>query len=199
MSSPKDEVVFDWDWLLLGKPQIEMLSQILLNGGTFAGNLSDLCRMLGNKNPSHKTRNKRKATIKALIEAGAIQYSDKTATKFDITICEPKEETKVGIDRSLLEGIMRHEYTRSVAKEQVLRVYLWLKQQGSHIAFRRHEVGQVLGVADDVITQACHVLDENYRVIALDQDREQIKLANGQTVPRCFGLLASLGSEFSEN
>lgn len=196
MSAPKDEVVFDWDWLLLDKPSIEMLSYLLLSGGRFEGNITSLCRLMGSKNVNTGLRNRRTATVENLVACGAIQYTQKSATKFEVVVLAPAEEKEMVVERSLLEAFMRRDYLRSVAWQQVLRIYLWLRCKGNRVYFRREEVATIFNVSEDVITQACHVLDEHYHIIALEKDEEDIEVEGVGVITVCHGLIASFGTYY---
>lgn len=190
MATPKDELVFNYDWLSLDKAEIELICYLLLNDGLFVGSLSELCRAVG-RSDNTKSRNGRQQVIDRLCALGIIVYSKQTARTIKITLVVPKEEGKISIERQHLESIMRREYERSVAWQQVLKGYLWLKKCGNGpLAFRRCEAAAALGVCNSTITEAMRVLADHYGAISL----ERIGYLDEEGSPRCAGLEAELSA-----
>ena len=161
MSAPKDEVVFSWEWLLLDKPSIEILSYLLLNGGRFAGSTTALCDALGRSNNTESIC-VRQESINKLCAAGAVSHKQLSKRRFEICLVPPSEEKQIRIERQHLENIQRRRYDRSVAWQQVLKVYLWLKAWGGPVEFTMNDIAVVLGVSKDTVSSAVRVLADHY-------------------------------------
>ncbi len=195
MAASKDELVFNYDWLSLDKADIELISYLLLNGNVFVGSLSELCRALG-RSDNTRSRNGRQQAIDRLCALGIIVCGKKRARTFKITLAVPKGEEKINIERQHLENIMRREYERSVAWQQVLKVYLWFRANGNGvIEFQRHQIASALGVSTSTITEATHVLKDHYGAITAQRKG----YIDGEGNPRCWGQEAQLSAFWLNN
>lgn len=190
MSNPKEKLIFSRGWLSLDKADIEMISFLLLKGRRFEGSVSELCRSLG-RSDGTRSRNGRQQSIDNLRMLGIIKYTQKTTRRFEIILSAPIEENQIVIERQHLENIMCRRYERSVAWQQVLKVYLWLKACGNGpITFQRHQIADVLNVSTSTITEATHVLNEHYGAITT----QRIGYVDGNGNPRCLGQEAQLSA-----
>ena len=160
MSAPKDEVVFSWEWLLLDKPSIEILSYLLLNGGRFAGSTTALCEALGRSNNTESICGRQEA-IEKLCAAGVVSHRQLSKRRFEIQLLPPKKE-QISIERRHLEDIRCRRYDRSVAWQQVLKVYLWLKAWGGPVEFTMGDIAVFFGVSNDTVSSAVRVLADHY-------------------------------------
>ena len=119
-----EEIIFYWEWLSLPKAQFRLLAMIAVSGGTFEGNLTDMCNYLSVTPQSHN-RVKIKTALEALTSAGYIEWEQSGRTHHLEII--PKE-TEIKIPLELAKSIINHEYSseEQVAWEQVLKLYIWI-------------------------------------------------------------------------
>lgn len=125
-----DKITFYYEWLPLDKKEFELLA-MLADQGEFHGNLSDICRHFG-REPQNNARAKIRTSIAQLSQNGYIT-AKKDGRTYTLTLIP--QETELLVFRELYEDIKnKKNFSRSVAWQQVLKVYLFDLQHGYDVA-----------------------------------------------------------------
>jgi hypothetical protein len=160
------EITFYKEWLHLPKEQFRILLYIVQNG-SLSGNLSDMCKCIG-LSPQNKNRNNIRIAIEALAEEKYLNYV-KAGRVYDLTVIP--QETKIQISHDWVTKITdRHPYSRDVAKENVIKVLLWLVDNGPEL-FQNNQIVEELGISESVICDAKYILSNDFALIRLEYKR----------------------------
>lgn len=162
-------LTFFREWLHLAKSDFKILA-MLAEMGQFKGTLSDLCRYFSIDTQS-KNRNKLKASILRLRDAGFILHEEKGRTQ-QLTLVP--QAHGIEFPREWYEILRRHDYTsESVSWEAVMKVALWI--QGNQLPVVTNEmIAQDLGISVSTIGSAKNVLEREYHAITRKQVSEKI-------------------------
>ena len=118
-------VVFYNEWLALPKAEFNVLAMVAEQGGSYSGNLSDMCRYL-NVTLQTRNRNQLQAAIESLTSKNFLSCDTKGRTHHLKVI--PKE-TEVKLPKIWVQSVIQHDYSsESVAFAPVLKVFLWILQ-----------------------------------------------------------------------
>ena len=171
---------FHPEWLGVEKNQFRILS-LLAPTGEFKGNLSDMCRSL-NIEAQTRNRDKLKDDIDELAAGGYITNVKNGRTYSLRTV---PTETVIEIPTEWLKRIMNHDYNAtSVSWQAVLKVLLWIVQNGNQPIVTRSDIAAVLNIGADTISAAFNVLENDFDAIVRTIITRQID--SGEY--RCVGL-----------
>ena len=179
----EDLITFDIEWLSLPKAEFKMLLMIA-DIGKNLGNASDMCRYF-NHSIQSKTKNKLRNALKSLVEQDVINLE---LNKNNYTATLQKEilqANKVDVKRKYITEILHHNYTQSVAWETVLKVYIWLLDNGKTL-FTNRQISVCIGVSESTITEAKKALKEMGAF-----DIEKVTIKEGEQFYRCVGQIAN--------
>jgi len=102
-----ETVVFYDEWLPLPKAEFNVLAMVAEQGGTYSGNLSDMCRYL-TVTPQTRNREQLRSAIESLTSKGFLSCDSRGRTHHLKAI--PKE-TKVRLPRRWVQSVIRHDYS----------------------------------------------------------------------------------------
>ena len=176
-------LTFFREWLPLAKSDFRILA-MLAAMGQFKGNLSDLCRYFSLA-PQTKNREKLKASILRLRDAGFILHEEKGRTH-QLTLVPQK--LPIEFPREWYEILRQHDYTsESVACEVVMKVALWIQDNQLPVV-TNEMIAQDLGISVSTIGSAKNVLEREYHAITRKQVSEKIgEDRQGQALYRTIG------------
>lgn len=154
-------VVFYEEWLPLPKAEFNVLAMVAEQGGEYAGNYSDMCRYL-NVTPQTRNREQLRAAIESLTSKGFLTCEDRGRTRHLRAV--PKE-AEVKLPRLWVQSVIRHDYSsEKVAFAQVLKVFLWIMQNGDGIVTNA-VIAAELGISESTVCAAKNVLQYEYENI----------------------------------
>ena len=182
----EDLITFDIEWLNLPKAEFKMLVMIA-DIGQNLGNASDMCRYF-NRSPQNKNKNRLREALEKLAEQKIIDL-EKQKNDYVVTLLKPiLQENKVCLKRKYATEILHHNYTQSVAWENVLKVYIWLLDNGNK-EFTNSKIEAELNVSESTITEAKNVLQDFGAVII-----KHLTTRTAENVYRCYGQSAELSA-----
>ena len=154
-------IVFYDDWLPLPKAEFNVLAMVAEQGGTYAGNLSDMCRYLS-VTPQTRNREQLRSAIESLTSKGFLSCDTRGRTHHLKVI--PKE-TEVRLPRPWVQSVIRHNYSsESVAFTQVLKVFRWITQNRMEVVTNAM-IAAELGISESTVCSAKNVLQHEYENI----------------------------------
>lgn len=154
-------VVFYDEWLPLPKAEFNVLAMVAEQGGTYAGNLSDMCRYLS-VTPQTRNREQLRSAIESLTSKGFLSCDTRGRTHHLKVI--PKE-TEVRLPRPWVQSVIRHNYSsESVAFTQVLKVFMWITQNRMEVVTNAM-IAAELGISESTVCSAKNVLQHEYENI----------------------------------
>ena len=163
-------VVFYREWLPLPKAEFNILAMAAEQGGSFSGNLSDICRYLG-VTPQTSNRNTQRTAMEGLSEKGFITHKSSGRTIFLEII--PKE-TEINLPRRWVQSVINHDYSsESVAFAQVLKLFMWIADNKREIV-TNDEIATELGISESAVCYAKNVLEREYENITKRRRSEKI-------------------------
>lgn len=168
----ENNVKFYREWLPLPKDQFRILLH-LARFGSFSGNLSDLCRYFS-LSLQTKNRNNVRNAIEALAAAGMIECSHSGNT-YNLQLL-PKEK-EIDLPCAWVDSFTNKPFSYTVAKEQVIKVILWLADYGSGL-FTNDMIAADLGISVSTIGEAKKVLKYDFEAIM--QEIITVKTTNGK-------------------
>ena len=155
-------IVFYDDWLPLPKAEFNVLAMVAEQGGTYAGNLSDMCRYL-NVTPQTRNREQLRSAIESLTSKGFLSCDTRGRTHHLKVI---PRETEVRLPRLWVQSVIRHDYSsEKVAFAQVLKVFLWIMQNRMEIVTNAM-IAAELGISESTVCAAKNVLQYEYENIS---------------------------------
>ena len=166
----EEEVIFYREWLPLDKELFRILAILADCGGSFCGNLSDLCRKLS-LTPQTKNRNCLAAAIRSLEEQSFIIVNQQNRT-YELRISAKSEEIHVA--RRWVTPILQHAYSSaSVSWEAVLKTLIWITN--NRLSMVTDEmIAADLKLSISTIGDAKNVLSKELKAIS----REIVKVKN---------------------
>lgn len=167
---------FRCEWLSLPKDEFRMLVMIV-DIGENIGNLSAMCRYFG-LNQQSKTKERLKNALYSLNAKGLINLTKNGNSYSAVLPNESQAENGITIDKGYVIKIKKHEYTRSVAWENVLKVYIWLCLN-ANIEFTNSQISSCLEISESTIIEAKHVL-RDYGAVEI----EYINVIKGEKIYR---------------
>lgn len=155
-------IVFYYDWLSLPKAEFNVLAMVAEQGGTYAGNLSDMCRYL-TVTPQTRNRNQLRSAIESLTSKGFLSCDTRGHT-YHLKVI-PKE-TEVRLPRLWVQSVIRHDYSsESVSFAAVLKVFAWIVQNRMKVVTNAM-IAAELGISESTVCSAKNVLLNEYENIA---------------------------------
>lgn len=180
---------FKCEWLGLPKEEFRMLVMIA-DIGENIGNLSAMCRYFGRHQQS-KTKKSFKNALYSLNAKGLINLNKNGNSYSAVLPNESQVENGIAIDKSYVIKIKKHEYTRSVSWENVLKVYIWLCLN-ANTEFNNNQISSCLGISESTIIEAKRVL-RDYGAVEI----EYINVKKGEKI-YCTGQVAHPSAFWNE-
>lgn len=175
----EDLITFDIEWLNLPKAEFKMLVMIA-DIGQNLGNASDMCRYF-NRSPQNKNKNRLREALEKLAEQKIIDL-EKQKNDYVVTLLKPiLQENKVCLKRKYATEILHHNYTQSVAWENVLKVYIWVLKNDKNL-FTNRQIGKCIGVSESTVTGAKNALKELGA-----SEFEKVIIKEGEQFYKCIG------------
>lgn len=163
-------VTLSKEWLSLPKGEFRLLVMIA-DVGSNLGCASNICRYFRPQipTPASATRNRVKDNLELLVQKGFITLT-KSGRRYKATFKNPiAEENQITIEREYLHKIIKREYEVSVAWEQVLKCYLWLKCETVPLTiFTQKEIAKALKISTSTISSAQRLLKEEFGAVEFD-------------------------------
>lgn len=155
-------IVFYYDWLSLPKAEFNVLAMVAEQGGTYAGNLSDMCRYL-TVTPQTRNRNQLRSAIESLTSKGFLSCETRGRT-YHLKVIP--RETEVRLPRLWVQSVIRHDYaSESVSFAVVLKVFAWIMQNRIKVVTNAM-IAAELGISESAVCSAKNVLQYEYENIA---------------------------------
>ena len=185
-------VVFFWEWLRLPKEEFNILMMLADMGGSFRGNLSEMCRYFRVDPGNSKNKAPLKNAIESLTEKGFIT-SQKSGYTYQLQVI-PKEE-KVELLRKWVDPILQADhFSESVAKAPVIKSLIWISQNSYSKVVTNDQIVPDLNISVSTFGSAKNVLEKDFRVIM--RELEQVTLPNGEK--RNIGQRLGVPADWSE-
>lgn len=154
-------VVFYDEWLPLPKAEFNVLAMVAEQGGTYAGNYSDMCRYL-TVTPQTRNREQLRSVIENLTSKGFLTCESRGRTHHLKVI---PRETEVRLPRLWVQSVIRHDYSsEKVAFAQVLKVFVWIMQNRMDVVTNAM-IAEELGISESTVCAAKNVLQYEYENI----------------------------------
>lgn len=187
-----ETIVFFWEWLRLPKEEFNILMMLADNGGSFSGNLSEMCRYFHVSTNNSKNKAPLKSAIDSLTAKGFIT-SQKSGYTYHLQVV-PKEE-KVELLRKWVDPILQADhFSESVAKAPVIKSLIWISQNSYSKVVTNDQIVPDLNISVSTFGSAKNVLEKDFRVIM--RELEQVTLPNGEK--RNIGQRLGVPADWSE-
>lgn len=157
-----EQIAFYNEWLPLPKAEFNILAMVAEQGGSYSGNLSDMCRYL-NVTPQTRNRNQLRSAIESLTSKRFLSCETRGRT-YHLKVIP--QETEVKIPKIWVQSVIQHDYSsESVAFAQVLKVFLWILQNRIRVVTNAM-IAAELGISESTVCSAKNVLQYEYENIA---------------------------------
>ena len=187
-----ERIIFYWDWLPLPKGEFNILTMLADKGGSFSGNLSDMCGYFRVTASNSKNKKSIKNAIEMLASKGFIT-SQKLGYTYHLQVI-PKEK-KVDLPRKWVDPILEADnFSESIAKAPVIKSLIWISQNSYSKVVTNDLIVPDMNISVSTFGAAKNVLEKDFRVIM--RELEQITLANGEK--RNIGQRLGVPAEWSE-
>lgn len=187
-----ETIVFFWEWLRLPKEEFNILMMLADMGGSFKGNLSDMCRYFHVSTENSKNKAPLKEAIENLTSKGFITSQLKGYT-YSLQVI-PKEE-EVELLRKWVDPILQADrFSVSVAKAPVIKSLIWISQNSYSKVVTNDEIVPDLNISVSTFGSAKNVLEKDFRAIM--REIEQVTLPNGEK--RNIGQRLGVPADWSE-
>lgn len=186
-----EQTIFYREWLPLPKEEFNILMMLADMGGSFSGNLSDMCGYF-HVNTSSKNKAPLKRGIESLVTKGFIT-SQQSGYTYHLQII-PKEK-KVELLRKWVDPILQADcFSESVAKAPVIKSLIWISQNSYSQVVTNEQIVPDLNISVSTFGAAKNVLERDFHVIM--REVERVTLANGEK--RNIGQRLGVPTEWSE-
>lgn len=166
------------EWLPLNKNEFAILAVIAERNG-FEGNLTELCRRLS-LNPQTNTKNRLKTAIETLTKNGFCECT-KIGQKYCMKII-PQAQA-INIFPEAIRDLINHKSTiRSVAWEQVLKVYLWICQHNWDEITTNAIIATECGTSESTVSNAKRILKEEFHGIIVEKETKRLEDGEYRTI-----------------
>ena len=159
-------VVFYDTWLPLDKNNFRILAWVTYLGGSFHGNLTDLCKLFG-ITPQSSNREKISVAIQQLADQGFLIAKQHGR---DLDICLSPKGTEISLARCWVQPILQHEYrSEPVSPEYVLKTLLWIaRDNAAHnmAPVTNQMICEDLKISPSTLGLAKNVLSKELRAIS---------------------------------
>jgi hypothetical protein len=187
-----EKITFFWEWLMLPKEEFNILLMLADRGGSFSGNLSDMCRYFRVDHRNSKNKVSIKNAIENLTLDGFI-LSQRSGYTYKLQII-PKDE-KVELLRKWVDPILQADhFSESVAKAPVIKALIWISQNSYSKVVTNDQIVPDLNISVSTFGSAKNVLEKDFHVIM--RELEQVTLANGEK--RNIGQRLGVPADWSE-
>ena len=162
---PENIVFYDY-WLPLDKNDFRILAWVTYLGGSFHGNLTDLCKLFG-ITPQSSNREKISVAIQQLADQGFL-----TVKKFgrELDICLIPKGAEISLARCWVQPILQHKYClANVSPENVLKTLLWIaRDNAAHniTPVTNQMICEDLKISPSTLGLAKNVLSKELRAIS---------------------------------
>ena len=157
-----EQIAFYNEWLPLPKAEFNILAMVAEQGGSYSGNLSNMCRYL-TVTPQSRNRNLLRSAIESLTSNGFL-YCETRGRTYHLKAI-PKE-TEVKLPKIWVQSVIQHDYSsESVAFAQVLKVFLWILHNRMRVVTNAM-IATELGISESTVCSAKNVLQYEYENIA---------------------------------
>lgn len=157
-----EQIAFYNEWLPLPKAEFNILAMVAEQGGSYSGNLSDMCRYL-NVTPQTRNRNQLRSAIESLTSKRFLSCETRGRT-YHLKVIP--QETEVKLPKIWVQSVIQHDYSsESVAFAQVLKVFLWILQNRMRVVTNAM-IAAELGISESTVCSAKNVLQYEYENIA---------------------------------
>jgi len=181
----KDFILFARSWLRIENKYFRILAMLAAEGD-FDGNLSDLCRYFS-IDPQNKNRNQLRQALESLEEQGYISIN-KRGRKYHLSLI-PKDEEHIELRKEWFEMIRTNPKSEGVSWEVVVKVALWLHENG-HRVITNKEIAAALNVSDQTVSKAQIVLANEFSAIV----KRNVSVKIGEEMFRRIGHTAELSA-----
>ena len=155
-------VVFYDEWLPLPKVEFNVLAMVAEQGGTYAGNLSDMCRYLS-VTPQTRNREQLRSAIESLTSKGFLSCETRGRT-YHLKVIP--RETEVKLPQLWVQSVIHHDYSsKPVSFAVVLKVFAWIMQNRIKVVTNAM-IAAELGISESAVCSAKNVLLNEYENIA---------------------------------
>jgi hypothetical protein len=157
-----EQIVFYNEWQPLPKAEFNILAMVTEEGGSYSGNLSDMCRYL-TVTPQTRNRNQLRSAIESLTSKRFLSCETRGRT-YHLKVIP--QETEVKLPKIWVQSVIQHDYSsESVAFAQVLKVFLWILQNRMRVVTNAM-IAAELGISESTVCSAKNVLQYEYENIA---------------------------------
>lgn len=154
-------VVFYDEWLPLPKAEFNVLAMVAEQGGTYVGNLSDMCRYL-TVTPQSRNREPLRSAIESLTSKVFLSCDTRGRT-YHLKVIP--RETEVKLPRLWVQSVIQHDYSsESVSFAAVLKVFAWIMQNRMEVVTNAM-IAAELGISESTVCAAKNVLQHEYENI----------------------------------
>ena len=165
-----ETIVFFLEWLALPKAEFRIVAMLAEQGGTYSGNLSDMCRYFS-VTPQSRNREQLQTAIESLTSKGFLT-SEKLGRTYHLKLIPKAKE--ITIHREWAQRIISHDYSsESVSWEAVLKVLLWIVQNEQPIVTNAM-LAAALNISPSTIGSAKNVLEKEYEAITRKRVSEKL-------------------------
>ena len=187
-----ETVTFYWEWLRLPKDEFNILMMLADMGGSFRGNLSDMCRYFRVDPDNSKNKTPLKNAIEKLTSNGFIT-TQKIGYTYSLQVI-PKAK-KVELLRKWVDPILQADrFSESVAKAPVIKSLIWISQNSYSKVVTNDQIVPDLNISVSSFGSAKNVLEKDFRSIM--REVEHITLPNGEK--RNIGQRLGVPADWSE-
>ena len=187
-----ETVTFYWEWLRLPKDEFNILMMLADMGGSFRGNLSDMCRYFRVDPGNSKNKARLKNAIEKLTSNGFIT-TQKIGYTYSLQVI-PKAQ-KVELLRKWVDPILQADrFSESVAKAPVIKSLIWISQNSYSKVVTNDQIVPDLNISVSSFGSAKNVLEKDFRSIM--REVEHITLPNGEK--RNIGQRLGVPADWSE-
>lgn len=156
-----EKIVFYGEWLPLPKEEFNILTMLAEQGGSFSGNLTDMCRYFG-LSQQQKNRATFRSAIESLTANGYIT-SEVEGRTYHLKLVPKANEIK--IFKRLVQSAVAHNYTSEpVSPASVIKVMLWIIRNQKPVVTNR-EIAHDTKLSESTICSAKNVLQKEYEAI----------------------------------
>lgn len=178
-----EQITFYAEWLSLPKAEFNIMTMLAEQGGSFSGNLSDMCRYF-TVTPQQKNRASLRSVIESLTSKGFIT-SGLNGRTYHLNLVPKEKEIKAV--KPLIQSITRHDYSgEAVAAAPVIKVLLWVIRNQKPVVTNA-EIAADLGISESTVCSAKNVLQKEYETLT----QKKVSVKTGED------FFVTLGQELS--
>ncbi len=174
-----EHITFYAEWLSLPKAEFNILTMLAEQGGSFSGNLSDLCRYF-TVTPQQRNRSPLRSAIETLTSKEFIT-SELNGRTYHLKLIPQEKEIRA--IKPLVQSILRHDYSgETVAAAPVIKVLLWTICNEKPVVTNA-EIAADLGISESTVCSAKNVLQKEYETLT----RRKVSVKLGENFFKTLG------------